>query len=226
MRNNRRLPSIASPQTELLDKRADTTFSHLFASIYATGDAREMGDTAFMVFCCIKAHSDIGTGLSYPSKERVAELCGKSHPTVERAIKKLIEMDRVEVYGKRGRNNVYRCKERFQITDGEGRALEDVGFDYVPRAVSEVQRQVRQYIEQGRVEGQPIIHIEKIEVNINYGTQIEQQIVAENVQMNGKDDREALFERMNAARKAEFAKIKEIIPGVRLKDEDDDTHHQ
>lgn len=210
----KRPPSV---QGELLDRRADTTFTHLFSAMFSSGDVREMGETAFMVFCCIKAHSDIGTGLSYPSKDRIADLCGKSHDTVERAVKKLIAMERVEICGKRGRNNVYRCRERFQIVNREGEPVENVHAGYIPRTVAEVQRQVKEYVEKGRVGDGQVIHIEKIEVNINYGTQIETQIIADNVQMNGAYDAEALKERMRAARVAEFEKIAKIIPGVKLK---------
>lgn len=212
----KKLPT-PSVQGELLDRRVDTTFTHLFNAIFSTGDAREMGETAFMVLCCIKSYASLNTGQSFPSMDTVAEKIGKSRDTVERSIKKLVEMEYVQVCGKKGRNNVYKVKERFPITNRDGEMVEAVRWDYVPMAVSEVQRQVRQYVEKGRVEGQQTIHIEKIEVNINYGTQIETQIVSENVQMNGSYDVQALRDRMQSARAAEFEKISRLIPGVKLR---------
>jgi predicted transcriptional regulator len=213
-----RKPLTLPAQGELLDRRADTTFTHLFNAIFSTGDAREMGETSFMVLCCIKSYASLNTGQSFPSMDTIAEKIGKSRDTVERSIKRLVEMGYVEVCGKRGRNNVYRIKERFPITNGEGKMVEAAWWDYVPTAVAEVQRQVKQYAEKGRVEGQQVIHIEKIEVNINYGTQIGTQVIsAENVQMNDAYDVDALKSRMINARDAEFDKIQKLIPGLNLK---------
>jgi len=207
-------------QGELLDRRADTTFVHLFNAMFSSGDAKDMGETPFFVLCCIKSFASLNTGQSFPSMETIAKTVGKSRDTVVRSVKTLVDMGYVEIIGKRGRNNVYKIKERFPITNGEGEMVEAVRWDYVPMAVAEVQRQVRQYAEQGRTDGKQVIHIEKIEVkvNINYGTQIETQIVAaENVQMNGAYDEEEVKRRLLNAKDAALAKMQKMIPGLNLK---------
>lgn len=211
-------PATLPAQGELLDRYADTTFIHLFNAMFSSGDALKMGETPFFVLCCIKSFASLNTGQSFPSMETIGKTIGKSRDTVVRAIGTLVEMGYVEIVGKRGRNNVYQVKERFPITNGEGEMVEAVRWGYVPMAVAEVQRQVKQYAEQGRADGRQIIHIEKIEVNINYGTQIGTQIItADNVQMNGACDEEEVRRRLLNAKDAALAKMQKIIPGLNLK---------
>lgn len=194
----------------MFDRKADVSFTHLFNAMFSSGEARQMGPTAFMVFCCIKSFTNLNRGNAFPGQKMIAELTGRSVDTVKRSIDELIDMGYIQVH-RNGSHNEYQINERIAITNREGRVVEEAWFKYVPTAVNEVQRQVKEYIDRGSLGDRPVIHIDKIEVNIvnnnNYGT----QITTNNVNMNGPDDSVELKNRMRDARDRNINAIYRVI---------------
>ena len=126
------LPADADRQGELWEElKVEHSWFHVVRSMILRGTLREMGDTAWTVYCIIKAHTNFDTGNSDPGIVRIANLLGKSTDTVERALKKLIQLDIVTVE-KRGKSNRYTLKESIPITTPSGEVFGSGERQYAP----------------------------------------------------------------------------------------------
>lgn len=87
---------------------------HILRSAIIDNKIAEMGFSAWAVYCVVKAYTDLETGASYPSQSTIAGHLDTSVDTVQRALKKLIEMKLIE-QEVRGRRSVYRLVEHVPL---------------------------------------------------------------------------------------------------------------
>lgn len=178
------------PQGDLF--KAETTWFHLFHTMFSNGDVAKLGASAFTLYCAIKAHTSFQTGESFPSHKRLIQLTGLSEATVKRALAELGEAEYVNVE-KRGRKNFYTLREKVIIQDGHGRPAAVATWDYLPGSVQAAVADLRNVLVTGDLAGAKVVQIAHMTVNVQNGngTQI-------NVDLSGVTD---------AAAKEEFKGI-------------------
>jgi DNA-binding transcriptional ArsR family regulator len=172
--------------------KAETTWFHLFHTMFSNGDVAKLGASAFTLYCAIKAHTSFKTGESFPSHKRLIELTGLSDSTVKRTLAELTEAGYVSVE-KRGRKNFYKLREKVLIQDGHGRPAAVATWDYLPASVQAAVADLQNVLVAGNFAGAKVVQIQHMTVNVNNGngTQI-------NVDLSGVKD---------AAMKEEFKDI-------------------
>jgi len=162
-----------SEQAELF--QAETTWFHVFRSMVESGDVAKMGPHAVTVYLVIKAHTNFSTGRAFPAIETICEKSGISPSQVKRELKTL-EQYKYITKERRGRNNVYALREKIELTDAAGRPQAVATWDYLPSSVGAAVAELKNVLVTGEVAGAKIIHIERLNVQINNGGQ--------NVQIN------------------------------------------
>lgn len=151
---------------------AETSWFHVFRSTILDGEILKMGDSAFVVYCTIKAHVGFNTGKAFPSVSRLKELTGKSKNTVLRALKHLETLGFL-IKEKNGKKNTYQLREKIKIKDDEGGDVAIASWDYLPSLITNAQAELKRYVHTGVHDGK-IICIETINIQNNYGDQNEQ----------------------------------------------------
>ena len=149
-------------QGELFE--AQTTWFHIFNAMIESGDVAKLGPYAVTVYLVIKAHTNFSTGRAFPAIETIVEKSGVSKRQVIECLKSL------EAFGyltkeKVGRNNVYRLREKIEISDKEGRPAAVATWDYLPSTVKEAKAELRNFLMSGAVDGK-IVMIEHLNLNI------------------------------------------------------------
>ncbi|UZF34539.1 helix-turn-helix domain-containing protein [Ralstonia pseudosolanacearum] len=147
------------------DFRAETTWFHVFRSMFSSHDAARMGPYAVTVYLVIKAHANFNTGNSFPSIELIADETGISRSQVIRVLKVL------ETFGylKRtrvGRKNEYRLREKVSIRDGSGRQAAVATWDYLPTTVQAAMADLKNLMLSGNFSGSRVVHIERLQINV------------------------------------------------------------
>ena len=149
---------MAEPQGQLWPELdANLSWMHIMRGMIMDGRIAEMGLAGWAVYNIIKAHTDLKTGDAAPTRDRIADLAGVSAETVDRAIKKLEQMNLVQKVGKRGRQNVFgviehipvnsAVKNSMVVLQAEGMAVQRYkGLDF-----SRFLEDIKSYIDQGNV---------------------------------------------------------------------------
>lgn len=146
---------------------AETTWFHLFHTMFTNGDVAKVGPYAFTVYCAIKAHTNFGTGQAFPGIERIMELTGISRAQVKRVLDVLEEAGYLHIARETGRKNKYTLREKVAITDAYGRPAAVATWDYLPRTVSETVADLRNVLVTGDFAGAKIVQIQHLTVNVN-----------------------------------------------------------
>jgi DNA-binding transcriptional ArsR family regulator len=179
--------------------QAETSWFHLFRSMIDSGDVKALGPHAFTVYCVIKAHTNFSTGQAFPSVQAIVDKSGISKREVLRSLKILGEHGYLAIE-KRGRQNVYRLREKVQINDQAGRPSAVATWDYLPTTIKAAQAELKNFLMKGDGEGMQVIQIETLHLNV----QIAQAsgVVQNNFSTDSlKDPRiRQLAERINALR--------------------------
>lgn len=161
-------PQIANQpgQAHLWDElRAETTWFHILRGDILRGDIARLGANAIAVLLVVKCHSNMKTGVSFPSQTRIAELIGMSTDTVARALDVLIKDGKIRSQ-KEGRKNVYQVVETVELTKAEdgapaGQAKEIL---YAGSQIGDVLESLKAFARNGMLpEGAPF----KITLNVN-----------------------------------------------------------
>ena len=106
-------------QSELWDElTVKSQWFHVMRTDILDNVIAQMGTNAWAVYCIIKAYTNMKTGEAFPSQATIAKHMGCSVDTVDRAIKKLVEMDKITLE-KQGRSNVYRTIDSVQLVSKE-----------------------------------------------------------------------------------------------------------
>lgn len=154
-------------QGELWDElRVEHHWFHVVKSMILRGTMAEMGPAAWSVYCAIKSYANYTTGEIFASQDTLAQRCGTSVDTVQRAIAKLEEMGILQKH-KSGRKNVYLLLENIPMTP-QGRGGEVVGYatrPYVPEIFGDFMKQLKTFAESGQLPGDQKINIT---LNVNF----------------------------------------------------------
>jgi biotin operon repressor len=142
-------------------KRAELNWFHVFKSM-VDNELAKLGPDAFAVYCVIKSHCDLVTGVAFPSVATIAKKAGISERQVMRKIKSL------EAYGYSSKNrakghNSYRLREKIPINDGRGQHQAMASWDYQPVRLRDVLDELKAMLRNGLSTG-PIIHIEQLQI--------------------------------------------------------------
>lgn len=157
----------AMKQDELF--KAETQWFHVFKAMIDSGDVAKMGPHAATIYLVIKAHANFATGFAFPSLETISEKSGISLAQVKRELKTLEEHGYISKE-KRGRNNIYRLREKIDITDESGRPAAVASWDYLPASVSAAVADLRRVLVEGDFGGARLVNIEQLTLNIHTGS--------------------------------------------------------
>lgn len=91
-------------------KRAELTWFHVFKSM-VDNELAKLGPDAFAVYCVIKSHCDLVTGVAFPSVATIAGKAGISERQVMRKIKSLEAHGYISKSRTKGHNS-YRLREK------------------------------------------------------------------------------------------------------------------
>lgn len=149
-------------QGELFE--AQTTWFHIFNAMVESGDVAKMGPHAVTVYLVIKAHTNFSTGRAFPGIETIVEKSGVSKRQVIRSLEALETLGYL-TKEKKGRNNIYRLREKIEVMDKDGRPAAVATWDYLPSTVREAQAELRNFLMSGAVEGK-VVMIEHLNLNI------------------------------------------------------------
>lgn len=154
------------PQGDLF--KAETTWFHVFRDMIENGDVAKMGAYAVTVYLVIKAHTNFSTGRAFPAIETIAGKSGVSVAQVKRCIKTLEEFGYVS-REKKGRSNIYRLREKISVTGEDGRPAAVATWDYLPSSVQGAVADLKNVLIAGEFGAAKIVHIERLNVQINNG---------------------------------------------------------
>lgn len=142
---------MSAEQNELWDElKVDSHWFHVVRSMIIRDRIAEMGVNAWAVYCVLKAYTQLDTGRTWPSQDKIANHIGASVDTVARATDRLIELGIVE---KRrvGRHNEYSLIEQIPL---RGRQDEIVAFgerDYAPLGFKRFLDELKAFAKTGEV---------------------------------------------------------------------------
>jgi hypothetical protein len=124
-------------------KRAELNWFHVFKSM-VDNELAKLGPDAFAVYCVIKSHCDLVTGVAFPSVATIAKKAG-------------ISKNRAKGH------NSYRLREKIPIKDGRGQHQAMASWDYQPVRLRDVLDELKAMLRNGLSTG-PIIHIEQLQI--------------------------------------------------------------
>lgn len=154
-------------QEELWEElRVDSLWVHICRYLFDHGKVREMGFTAWAVYCAIKVHANLDTGRASPSQEHLGELLGVTAETISQATKVLVRMKLLEER-KVGRHKEYRLIERAPITTQDGQVLATGEFRYAPMGFAKRLEELKRLATAGLPPGSHIT----VNFNVNFVSQ-------------------------------------------------------
>lgn len=148
---------------------AETTWFHLFRTMFTNGDIRTIGPYAFTIYCSIKAHASFHTGEAFPGVDKLVELTGISAAQVKRVLTVLETAGYLSIE-KKGRKNYYTLREKVAIQDAHGRPAAVATWDYLPKSVQDAMADLRNVLVTGDFAGAKIVQIQHLTVNVNSGS--------------------------------------------------------
>lgn len=157
---------------------ATTTWFHIFKDMIDNGDMAKIDGSAIKCYLVIKSFTNFSTGRAFPALETIAEKSGISLAQVKRSIKQLEEFGYI-AKRKDGRHNVYTLREKVLIASGDGRPEAVATWDYLPSTVQQAVADLKNVLVTGELAGAKIVHIERLQVQINNGDH--------NIQINEAD---------------------------------------
>lgn len=146
-------------QGELWEElKVDHQWFHFVRGMVFSGKLAEMGPMGVVTYVILKAHTNFETGEAFPSIKRIAELAGTSHDTIQRAMRKLIEMGLVTV-DKSGKVNRYMLTESIDITRKNGEPFATAMREYQPNQFKDFIGQLKAFAESGNLPSDRAISI-------------------------------------------------------------------
>lgn len=148
---------------------AETTWFHLFRTMFTNGDVKQIGPYAFTIYCAVKAHASFHTGEAFPGIDKLVELTGISPAQVKRVLATLEASGYLNI-SKVGRRNHYTLREKVAIQDAHGRPAAVATWDYLPGTVKDTVADLRNVLVTGDFAGAKIVQIQHLTVNVNTGS--------------------------------------------------------
>jgi len=158
----------AKPQQHELFE-AQTQWFHIFKAMIDSGDLAKLSGSSVKVYMVIKAHTNFSTGRAFPAMDTIAGKAGLSLAQVKRELKALEEFGYI-TKSKNGRSNAYTLREKVEITDEHGRPTAVATWDYLPSSVQHAVADLKNVLVTGDIAGAKIVHIERLNVQINTGS--------------------------------------------------------
>ncbi len=153
------------PQQDEDELRAETTWFHVFRSMFSSGDAARMGPHAVVVYFVIKAHANFRTGFASPSIDLISTMSGVSRSQVIRALGTL-EKEGYIAKMLVGRRNKYVLREKVLIRDRSGKQSAVASWNYLPESLRTAIEHVKKATRSGELASSPFVHIERLQVNV------------------------------------------------------------
>lgn len=185
--------------------QAQTQWFHVFKSMIDQGDVAKIGPHAFTVYAVIKAHTNYSSGVAFPGIELISEKSGVSPAQIKRELRVLEDAGYI-IRERAGRSNRYTLREKIQVTDEHGRPQAVATWDYVPSGVRQAVADLRNLLVAGELAGSRIVHIERLNMQINVG--------GENTQINLESllaDLDRLPARMREKLRGKLRQLDEVI---------------
>jgi len=154
--------------------KSNTHWFHIFQAM-VDHELAKLGPDAFAVYCVIKSHCDLRTGLSIPSVQTIARKAGISERQVMRKIKSL--EDQGYICKSRSRKyNQYQLTEKIVISDSQGKHRGHAQWQYRPGQIKNAVEELKRMLLSKETEGHSIHieHLQIIESQTNIGFQINQ----------------------------------------------------
>lgn len=163
------------------DLQAETLFFHVLRAMIQRDKIAEMGTTAFCVYVVLKSYASLEAGYSNPGRDLIARHIGASEPTVDRAIKRLVELGLVrkkKSTGEDSRGNEYELVEAIPVIDKSSKQVVGQGeAKYVPLQFDALRKQLEAFASSGKLgKGLQV----KITLNANFITQAPHSVVNNN----------------------------------------------
>lgn len=149
---------------------AEVGWFHSFKSLVLSGGINEIGIYGYGVLSVMKCYANFHTGKATIGQEKIAKLLGISVKQVQREIKKLTMLGHLKIVGKWRRTNIYQVQEKIQFTSHDGKPAVIASMPYISTAMESAVKQLKIFKETGKLEKSDFIHIENLQVNINYIT--------------------------------------------------------
>lgn len=162
---------LQGPKDQL---KSNTHWFHIFQAM-VDHELAKLGPDAFAVYCVIKSHCDLRTGLSIPSVQTIARKAGISERQVMRKIKSL--EDQGYICKSRSRKyNQYHLTEKIVISDSQGRHRGHAQWEYRPTQIKTAVEELKRMLLSKETQGHSIHieHLQIIENQTNIGFQINQ----------------------------------------------------
>jgi DNA-binding transcriptional regulator YhcF (GntR family) len=131
---------------------ADSSWIHIFRSMFSAGAVAKLGPYAFTTLVAIKVHTNFKTGEAFPSIDTLCGQTGISRPVIIKSIKTLENEGYLEK-ARVGRKSVYTLKEKIQLTDKLGRPTATATWDYIPHAVQSAVSELKRVVIEGSIDG-------------------------------------------------------------------------
>lgn len=183
--------------------KSNAHWFHIFQAM-VDHELAQLGPYAFAVYCVIKSHCDLKTGLSIPSVQTIARKAGISERQVIRKIKCLETQGYISRSRSR-KHNEYQLTEKIAINDSQRRHLGHAQWEYRPAQIKTAVDELKRVLHDRNVFGASI-HIENLQIigsQTNIGLQINQadldQLATTNPDIYNKllSIRNAIHERSN-----------------------------
>lgn len=164
------VPAGGAGQGDLWEElNVRNSWFHVLRAQIMDGTIREIGATAWAVYCVIKTYTNMQTGRSFPSQETIADLTGKSVDTVDRATKVLLARGMIE-RGREGRKSVYKVIESFPLErKSDGVRVGAAAHPYEPLGLESIMDQIKQYAKNGQMPPNATFQITLNVTNITQG---------------------------------------------------------
>ena len=164
---------------------------HIMRALIESGDLIKISGYGLKVYVVIKAHCNFSTGDSFPSLETISAISGVSLAQVKRELQNLAELGYI-AKSKKGRNNIYRLREKVEIKDDHGTTEAIGSWDYRPGEFKDAINELRNILLTGNFSETRIIKIERLQINFN---NLSENSTVFNMQ-GGPDEEEEFIKRL------------------------------
>ncbi|TCS61595.1 hypothetical protein [Varunaivibrio sulfuroxidans] len=143
----------------------NATWSRLMNDFILSGGLRDMNEGVIKTWLIVRAHTNLYSGLSFPSADEIAKIAGHCEKTSRRALKDLRERELPLLKATpRGRGYEYTIVDYLRVETEPGK-YELIEFDYIPSLMEKMIKKLSQ--ELGAHRSGNIINIGDININID-----------------------------------------------------------
>lgn len=143
----------------------NATWSRLMNDFILSGGLRDMNEGVIKTWLIVRAHTNLYSGLSFPSAGEIAKLADHCEKTSLRALKDLRERELPLLRATpRGRGYEYTIVDYLRV-ETEPEKYELIEYDYIPSLMEKMIKKLEQELREHRSEN--VINIGDININVN-----------------------------------------------------------